>query len=169
MRILTTSETVFKHWLEANKYPHLFIDQTTETHGSCTDDCFKRPDFLVSLPNLGTIAVDVKDWRIHQKGAFILDLEKETDRLSNFQRLFMIPAWYCFLPTSGAEYQRTWSFVALNDVMLSPIRFSSNHKKPFHCLDPKNTISICPDRDSLVRLLEPQKKQTELPFFARIN
>lgn len=169
MRVLTPSETKFKHWLEANKYPHLFIDQTTETHGSCTQDQFKRPDFLIALPNLGTIGVDVKDRRPHEKGDYIIDCGREAEKYHNFQRLFMIPAWYCFLPTMGEDYRRIWSFVSLNEVLVSPVRFSSNQNSPFYCVNPRITIGISPDHDSLMRLLEPYKKQIALPFDARLN
>lgn len=170
MRILTPTEVTFKQFLEANHYPHLYVSQATETYGSCTKDYFKRPDFLVSLPSLGLIAVDVKDRRPHSKGDFILDCEREADRFLNFQRLFMLPGWYCFMSSSQTEHRQVWSFISLDEVLMSPIRFSHNQKKPFYSVSPRKTISIDPQRDSLMPLLEQKIKQAPLPFLhARMN
>ena len=58
------AEDRFRAWLDRCRLAHLYIDQSPFTfldlHGK-----IKRPDFLVGIPTIGTIAVDVKAKRIY--------------------------------------------------------------------------------------------------------
>ena len=57
----------------------------------------KRPDFLVGIPTIGTIAVDVKAKRIY-RDALIIDAYEHRTLLA-FQTFFNISVWFaCFPP-----------------------------------------------------------------------
>jgi hypothetical protein len=57
----------------------------------------KRPDFLVAIDGLGTMAVDAKA-KVFIDGHFVLDAS-ERRRLDGFETSFGIPVWYaCFPP-----------------------------------------------------------------------
>ena len=56
------AETRFREWLEKNNIPYIYLQQDTQTISSAFKKYFsgKRPDFLILIPNLGFIFVDVK-------------------------------------------------------------------------------------------------------------
>jgi len=57
----------------------------------------KRPDFLVGIPTIGTLAVDVKAKRVYQD-AFLIDAY-EHRTLMAFETFFNISVWFaCFPP-----------------------------------------------------------------------
>lgn len=57
----------------------------------------KRPDFLVGIPTIGTLAVDVKAKRIYQDAILIDAYEHRT--LLAFETFFNISVWFaCFPP-----------------------------------------------------------------------
>lgn len=57
----------------------------------------KRPDFLVGIPTIGTLAVDVKAKRIYQDAILIDTYEHRT--LAAFETFFNISVWFaCFPP-----------------------------------------------------------------------
>lgn len=56
----------------------------------------KRPDFLVGIPSIGTIAVDVKAKRVYADTLIIDACEHRT--LLNFETWFNIAVWYANFP-----------------------------------------------------------------------
>ena len=57
----------------------------------------KRPDFLIGLPTIGTIAVDVKAKRVYADTLIIDAYEHRT--LLNFETFFNMSVWFaCFPP-----------------------------------------------------------------------
>ena len=90
------AEDRFRAWLDRCRLPHLYIDQSPFTfpdlHGK-----IKRPDFLVGIPTIGTIAVDVKAKRIYAD-TIIIDAD-EHRTLANFETYFNTSVWFaCFPP-----------------------------------------------------------------------
>jgi hypothetical protein len=58
----------------------------------------KRPDFLVGIPTIGTIAIDVKAKRVYDNAIIIDDYEHRT--FMNFETFFNMSVWYvCFPPS----------------------------------------------------------------------
>ena len=56
------AEKKFKEWLDKNKIPYWYIDQSLESFSPALRDyMMKRPDFLILLPNFGLIFVDIKN------------------------------------------------------------------------------------------------------------
>jgi hypothetical protein len=88
-------ERALQDWLDRSHLAYLFLDQkplTIPTHHRAS---IKRPDFLVAVDGMGTVAVDAKAFI---DGCFVLDAA-ERRRLDGFETAFNIPVWYaCFPP-----------------------------------------------------------------------
>ncbi len=54
------AEARFRAWLDRCVLPHIFVDQAPLTIPQALKGDIKRPDFLIGIPSIGTIAVDVK-------------------------------------------------------------------------------------------------------------
>ena len=90
------AEDRFRAWLDRCHLPHIYVEQSPFTfpdlHGQ-----IKRPDFMVGIPTIGTIAVDVKAKRVYAD-TIIIDAD-EHRTLANFETYFNISVWFaCFPP-----------------------------------------------------------------------
>lgn len=61
----------------------------------------KRPDFLVGIPSIGTVAVDVKAKRVYANALIIDAYEHRT--LLNFEMFFNISVWFACFPPDEAH------------------------------------------------------------------
>jgi hypothetical protein len=101
-------------WLDRSRLAYLYLDQTPLTIPAAHRADIKRPDFLVAVDAVGTIAVDAKA-KSFIDGCFVLDTS-ERRRLDGFESVFGIPVWYaCFPP---AEPGRCYLF--RNRVLMGP-------------------------------------------------
>ena len=77
------AEDRFGAWLDRCRLPHVYVEQVPFTfpdlHGT-----IKRPDFLVGIPTIGTIAVDEKAKRVYAD-TIIIDAD-EHRTLANLSR-----------------------------------------------------------------------------------
>jgi hypothetical protein len=84
-------------WLDRSRLAYVFLDQSPLTIPAAHRADIKRPDFLVAVDGVGTIAVDAKAKSLID-GCFVLDAS-ERRRLDGFESAFGIPVWYaCFPP-----------------------------------------------------------------------
>jgi hypothetical protein len=91
------AEDRFRAWLDRCTLPHLYVEQSPLTMPQPLRGEIKRPDFLVGIPTIGTIAVDVKAKRIYDDAILIDAYEHRT--LLNFETFFNISVWFaCFPP-----------------------------------------------------------------------
>lgn len=91
------AEDRFRAWLDRCCLPHIYVEQSPFTIPKPLRGEIKRPDFLVGIPTIGTIAVDVKAKRVYGD-AFIIDAY-EHRTLLNFETFFNISVWFaCFPP-----------------------------------------------------------------------
>ena len=91
------AEDRFRLWLDRCHLPHLYVEQSPMTIPQHLRGEIKRPDFLVGIPTIGTLAVDVKAKRIYQDAILIDSYEHRT--LLNFEMFFNISVWFaCFPP-----------------------------------------------------------------------
>ena len=82
------STAAISHILYVEQSPFTFPD----LHGQ-----IKRPDFMVGVPTIGTIAVDVKAKRVYAD-TIIIDAD-EHRTLVNFETYFNTSVWFaCFPP-----------------------------------------------------------------------
>lgn len=91
------AEDRFRSWLDRCCLPHIYVEQSPFTIPKPLRGDIKRPDFLIGIPSIGTIAVDVKAKRIYQDALIIEAYEHRT--LLNFETFFNISVWFaCFPP-----------------------------------------------------------------------
>lgn len=90
------AEDRLRMWLDRCHLPHIYIDQSPFTFPDMRGT-IKRPGFLVGIPTIGTIAVDVKAKRVYADSIIIDADERRT--LANFETYFNISVWFaCFPP-----------------------------------------------------------------------
>lgn len=91
------AEDRFRGWLDRCHLPHIYVEQSPFTFPEHLKGEIKRPDFLVGIPSIGTIAVDVKAKRVY-RDAILIDAD-EHRTLSAFEVYFNISVWFaCFPP-----------------------------------------------------------------------
>ena len=91
------AEDRFRGWLDRCILPHIYVEQSPLTIPQALKGEIKRPDFLIGLPTIGTIAVDVKAKRVYADTLIIDAYEHRT--LLNFETFFNITVWFaCFPP-----------------------------------------------------------------------
>ncbi len=91
------AEDRFRAWLDRCHLPHIYVEQSPMTIPQHLRGEIKRPDFLVGIPTIGTIAVDVKAKQVYQDAIIIDAYEHRT--LLNFETFFNISVWFaCFPP-----------------------------------------------------------------------
>lgn len=150
------AEQKFKGWLDKHNIPYLYIQQDTETFSPTLKEYLgaKRPDFMILLPNLGFIFVDVKYKRIHEKYKnFPLDI-LDAKKHSSLQRKFNLPIWYVL---SNEEFDyKTWFWIPVSKVLEEgknpkPKFTSPKSNMDFFAIPVSEFIQIAED-DSLDRL-----------------
>lgn len=96
------AEHAFRDWLDLDVLPHLYIDQTPMSVPAQLRGQIKRPDYLVGVPGVGTIAFDVKAKTIYAD-TLIFDLN-EVRKLRTFARVFHLTVYFaCLDPAGGPE------------------------------------------------------------------
>lgn len=90
------AEDRFRAWLDRCHLPHIYVEQSPMTLPQHLRGEIKRPDFLVGIPTIGTLAVDVKAKRIYQDAILIDAYEHRT--LLAFETFFNISVWFACYP-----------------------------------------------------------------------
>ena len=91
------AESLFMAWLDRCGLPYLYVEQSPLTVPEGFRGEIKRPDFLVGIPTVGTMAFDVNAKTIYGDAIIIDAYEHRTFR--NFETCFNITVWYaCFPP-----------------------------------------------------------------------
>ena len=106
-------ESRFRGWLDKHNIPYWYIQQDLKTFSPALKRYFsKRPDFMILLPNLGFIFVDVKFKKITDFNTFALDVEDAT-KYSSLQRNFNLQVWYVL----SDERSPTWYWIPVSKVL----------------------------------------------------
>jgi len=147
------TEGKFKEWLDNHNISYLYINQEPETFASVFKDNLKRPDFLILIPSLGLIMVDVKYKNINQKyGDFAIDA-KDIKRYSKLQRTFNLPIWFAISSEDVAF--NTWFWIPLPKVLEEGIpRFQSSKSRMDYYAVPIRHFTQIAFKDSLHRIFE---------------
>lgn len=91
------AEAIFCRWLDRCVLPYMYVEQSPLTVPAQLRGEIKRPDYLVGIPTIGTIAVDVKAKTIYDNHIIIDAYEQRT--FANFETYFNMTVWYaCFPP-----------------------------------------------------------------------
>jgi len=90
-------EEAFRDWLDKEKIGYLYIDQTPAFFSPTFKDKLKRPDFLLLIPNIGFIAIDVKHYSTYDnKKSFTLNIDTELDKAVGLENISRTPLWYAY-------------------------------------------------------------------------
>lgn len=145
------AELKFKEWLDKEKIPYWYIQQDIGTFSiSLKSYLSKRPDFMILIPSLGLIFVDVKFKRVDPKYKIIPLDAKDTMSYSNLQRHFNLPVWYA-VSNSDHDYN-TWYWIPTSKVLeIGKTHTSNKTNSNFFAVDVREFIQISYD-DSLDRL-----------------
>ena len=91
------AEDHFRAWLDRCVLPHMYVEQSPLTVPKSLKGEIKRPDFLVGIPTIGTLAFDVKAKTVYENSIIIDEYEHRT--FKNFETFFNMRVWYaCFPP-----------------------------------------------------------------------
>jgi len=99
------SEEKFKDFLEKNNAPFLYIGQglngIEQSFALTHDTASRRPDFLVNLPDLGVIFIDVKCRKqvkfSNSDTSYFQLFNSEIIGLRNLQANLLVPVWIAFI------------------------------------------------------------------------
>jgi hypothetical protein len=99
------AETLFKELLDQISIPYLNIGQSPIDHSlTLQASNSKRPDFLLNIPNLGIIMIDVKCRRkmgfVNNEENYFQINKDEIDQLFNLNQNLLTPVWIAFLDQS---------------------------------------------------------------------
>ena len=95
------AEVAFAAWLDHSRVPYLYAEQSRETFSEGLRGSAKRPDFLIGLPYLRPLAVDVKIKTSYGQ-RLIFDVA-EVEKLRAFSQLFnMTGLFACIAPNGSA-------------------------------------------------------------------
>lgn len=89
-------EADFKAWLRAWNLGYMRVDQSADGFSPTFKDRIKRPDFLVPVELIGTLAVDVKNRRPQNNGSFTFPLGSELELAENYEHMFGHHFWYAY-------------------------------------------------------------------------
>lgn len=99
-------EVRFKAWLNNSRLPFIYCTQDKPSVPEHFKGALKRPDYLVALPFVGTVAFDVKAKSLY--GSCVIFDVDEVARLLHFDEIFRITTFFCCLDPD--EPGRCWWF-----------------------------------------------------------
>ncbi len=145
------AELRFKDILDARRYGHVYLDQSPLMFAAEFRDHRKRPDFLVTIPGIGTIAIDVKDKPLHAVYKNFTVDEAEVQRLIVWQEQFHTSVWFA-ISSKTSDYQ-TWYFILLDTIQkVGVLRKRKDTGEAFWTIKITDCITIGHD-DSLRKLI----------------
>jgi len=148
------SEKDFGHWLDEANIAWVYINQNPgDLFSGRLADKGRRPDFLVALPNLGVIAVDIKCESTY-RNYHHFGVNKETcQQYLGFRHEFNVPVWYAF---NDIEQQKTWYWIPVDDASRFPLKSERNDgsslETPFYQIGKEDCVKVG-QADDLVKLI----------------
>lgn len=124
------TEEDFVKWFDHRQVGYIYFNQSPETFSPLFSGNLHRPDFLVAVPGIGSILVDVKERELKTKyGTVVLD-EADTQAYQQLQQRFKLPVWFAFT-IQGAGHA-SWHWISLDEVFENTdIMSSSTSGQPF--------------------------------------
>lgn len=140
------AEQRFRDWLDRCILPHMYVEQSPLTVPKGLKGEIKRPDFLVGIPTIGTLAFDVKAKTVYTQHIIIDAYEHRT--FMNFETFFNMTVWYvCFPP----EEPHTCHIFLNRDLAMLPV--STRRGQASIAVPLKETVTADPRRDFMAVLL----------------
>ncbi len=100
------AEEMFQEWLNDSRLPFIYATQDRQSVPRHFQGALKRPDYLVALPFVGTVAFDVKAKSLYES-AFLFDVA-EIERLILFDDIFRLTTFLACLDPDSPD--RSWWF-----------------------------------------------------------
>jgi len=114
LKVNLESEKMFREKCDENHYTYMYIDQNFDKYSSkIYEEKSKRPDYILSIPHLGSIFIDVKGYseklffedslkfnKEHSQSAFWLKKD-EIFRFVKLQEETSIKVWFAVIPVRG--------------------------------------------------------------------
>ncbi|MGH1399099.1 MAG: hypothetical protein ACRBCT_07790 [Alphaproteobacteria bacterium] len=107
-------EKQFENWLNEHNFGFIAVQQNKDDLAHAFVEHVKRPDHLLLIPQIGFIAVDVKNKKL-SKDCFTMDIDGEIAKALEFERLFSIYLWYAFKDKDADGEE--WHFISAYDAM----------------------------------------------------
>ncbi|RTL71929.1 MAG: hypothetical protein EKK41_07380 [Hyphomicrobiales bacterium] len=140
------AEQKFRNWLDRCILPHMYVEQSPLTVPKGLKGEIKRPDFLVGIPTIGTLAFDVKAKTVYDNAIIIDAYERRT--FMNFETFFNMTVWYvCFPP----EAPNTCHLFLNSELATLPVVERRGHASIAVPL--KQAVTADPRRDFMAVLL----------------
>lgn len=102
------AEFLFREWMNHLDIPYLFIEQGYKTASSALSKTFggKRPDYMLLIPRIGSIVIDVKS-RKNYNNMFHLEID-DVKKYLNLEKYFNFKIWITFYDKSLKDYSFYW-------------------------------------------------------------
>jgi len=145
------AEVKFKEWLDKNSIPYWYIDQSLESFSPALRKYMtKRPDFMILLPNVGLIFVDIKDKEQAEKYDKFFLFADEVDGYLSMERTFKVPVWFAI---SHEKYHyKTWFWIPASEATRAGFVFDSKDGKgKFYSVPIEGFMQVA-DTDNLGRI-----------------
>ena len=117
-------EDAFKELLDKNRIPYLYIGQGpvgieySETLKNVVQS--KRPDFLINIPDIGILFIDVKCYRRigfpKDKNSYFQIFIKEIQSLVNLHKQLLVPVWVAFYDMESAKNEPHFYLVSISSL-----------------------------------------------------
>ncbi len=143
-------EIAFRKWLDVEQVGYLYIDQTLEFFSHTFKKDIKRPDFLLLIPKVGFMAVDVKHHKTgtyDDKTCFTLNIDKELNRAVGFEDLSKTSLWYAYKNKDDGK-DESWYFIDATTAITKGIVYKNNKKNDeYLSIDIKEFKKITTSKD----------------------
>jgi len=151
------AEKKFREWLDTHQIPFWHIRQDMESFSHALQRYMtKRPDFMILVPHVGFILVDVKDKKPAKKYKQFQFNEEETKQHCNLQNFFNLQVWYV-LSNEDCHYD-TWYWIPASKVLETGHLYHSKIKnEEYRSVSMKRLIQVSMS-DNLGRLFSEMPK-----------
>ena len=148
------AEEKFKEWLNKHNIPFIFFDQTVKSFSDeFNKENLKRPDFMVLIPNFGSILVDVKYKTKNNFGTITLN-EKEIEKFINFNKNFGVHIW--FAVSNEESNFSSWHWISANELDEIELKTNTSTKERFYPVPVQKFYQIS-GSEGLEKLFENKK------------
>jgi len=139
-------EQLFQAWLNGQELGFLRVDQEKDSLSTIFKDAVKRPDYLLLLPSIGFIGIDVKHHKL-RKSCFTLTIDKEIERAIAFEHYTRIYLWYAY-KDRDYEGHDVWYFISAQKAYeKGEVKNNASQKSKFLSIDIKHFEKITKAED----------------------
>lgn len=150
-------EKRFSEWLDLQKLPYLFIEQSKDTFAQIFNSSVKRPDFLISFESGNSVFIDVKNrkpYHYKKERYLTVDTTKKGSRYIELEGTFKLNVWFVYL---DPEKENTWLWISAKDAINKGDELKDKNLKSYLSINQKYFVSV-KDKRAMEALLKKDKK-----------